>query len=289
MRQYLSLLLLIICLNIFSGCKANGVSTVNYNKIEDRARVEREILPKMQVSRVEGANINKGGGSYAQKIPTIAGGYNAYKDARDAFERYALDMSNFCGTVALNISLVSAFEGEIYFYLLPLDFIGLSIDSLGYYDESMEATWIKMAFAGDGKMIIGSDGSYLLTGTSGEGKSMILQIEYRPEEDELRLEVQEDGRLALLFEYIKNKEGYAAQYYFKAATGYYEDAPKAMCVYRTIFNGLNGSCARYDGVESKPQSLLGSAPLGDEFFAGATHWFTLTNGRFTGLLNGKAF
>lgn len=287
MRQYLSLVPLIICLIIFFGCKANETSTLIYNKVGDGTREVGEISQDIPISHAERANSIKAEGGYAQIISTISGGYGAYKDARDAFERYALDMSNYYGPVALNIRLVSVFEGEIYFYLLPLDFIGLSIESLGYFDESMEATWIKMAFAGDGEMVISSDGSYLLTGTSAEGKSMALQIEYRPEEDELRLEVQEDGKLILLFEYIKNKEGYAAQYYFKAAIGYYEGAPKAMCVYKTIFDGLNGSCARFDGVESKPQSLFGRAPLDKEFLIGATHWFTLANGKFTGLLNGK--
>lgn len=62
-----------------------------------------------------------------------------------------------------------------------------------------------------------------------------------------------------------------------------------MCVYKTIFDGQNGSCARFDGVNSEPDTLLGRVPLEEDFISGATHWFTITNGEFTGNMGGKAF
>lgn len=46
---------------------------------------------------------------------------------------------------------------------------------------------------------------------------------------------------------------------------------------------------RFDGVNVEPETLLGGVPWEEDFISGATHWFTIANGEFTGKLNGKAF
>lgn len=79
--------------------------------------------------------------------------------------------------------------------------------------------------------------------------------------DDIRLEAQKDKEPVLLFEYAKNSGGYAAQYYFMAVTGRdFSGAKEQMCVYRTIFDGQNGSCARFDGIDAEPETLLGGVP-----------------------------
>jgi hypothetical protein len=67
------------------------------------------------------------------------------------------------------------------------------------------------------------------------------------------------------------------------------DAVYGLCTYRLIFAGTNGTCARFDNVSSEPDSILGSIPDPQSFIGGATHWFTIANGEFTGKLNGKDF
>jgi hypothetical protein len=62
-----------------------------------------------------------------------------------------------------------------------------------------------------------------------------------------------------------------------------------LCTYKLIFKGNNGSWARYDNVASEPESILGRTPDAGSFIDGAAHWFTVSDGKFTGNLNGNAF
>ena len=96
--------------------------------------------------------------------------------------------------------------------------------------------------------------------------------------------------LDLLFEYSRMPEGYAAQYYFESVTHMDKAAPiYGLCTYRLIFTGSNGSCARFDNVSSEPDSIYGGIPDTQTFIDGATHWFTITDGKFTGNLGGNQF
>ena len=64
-------------------------------------------------------------------------------------------------------------------------------------------------------------------------------------------------------------------------------AIEGLCTYRTIFDGDNGSCARFDNVKRPRPS--GSVPDAESFIEGATHWFTIKDGSFTGNLGGEKF
>jgi hypothetical protein len=58
---------------------------------------------------------------------------------------------------------------------------------------------------------------------------------------------------------------------------------------KTIFDGQNGSCARFDGENAEQETLLGGVPVEEDFSGGATHWFIIANDKFIGNLNGKGF
>ena len=215
--------------------------------------------------------------------------YDAYVKARDAFDRYALEESRAHEVVSVNISLVTAFDLRIFNYLLPLSYIGQSISTMGHYDEGIETMMLRIGWADDAELTNHDDGSLSLTGTSHDGSVLNLRIHYLPEQDQLRLEALQDETTVLLFEYAKNGDGYIAQYYFNEIVGHdWGSAIWKMCVYKTFFSGNNGSAARFDGVE-EPETILGTTFSEQDFIAGATHWFTLVDGKFSGNLNGKVF
>lgn len=283
MRKFLSLILMLILLaSIITGCAGEKSHTAVPSGADNQNGAEADST--------QNAPDQSSGKTTGQDTATISAGYNAYKQARDAFDQYTLEQSARSEVFAANYSLVCAFELEVFEYVLPLVFIGESINSTGRYNEGMETTMLQTAWADDAKLTDNGDGSFLVTGTSSDGGAMSIRIEYDPDRDDLRLEAQKGGESALLFEYAKNGGGYAAQYYFKAITGHdFSGAKEQMCVYRTIFDGQNGSCARFDSIDAEPETLLGDVPSEEDFIGGATHWFTIANGKFTGKLNGKAF
>lgn len=284
MKRVLSLILaLILLVVIITGCTGE--------KPENTAPPKANNQNEANAGSTQNAPAEKPKPSSRQQSgTTISAGYNTYTQARDAFDKYALEQSGNHEVVSVNIGLVSAFDLPIFDYLIPLLFIGESVNSTGRYNEAMEITMLKTGWAEDVRLTDNEDGNLLLTGTSSDGGAMSLRIAYDSERDDLRLEAQEDGKPVLLFEYAKNGGGYAAQYYFKAITSHdLGVAKEQMCVYKTIFDGQNGSCARFDGVNAEPETLLGGVPSERDFISGATHWFTITQGKFTGNLNGKAF
>lgn len=283
MRKFLSLTLALILLaGIITGCAGGKSQTAAPSGANNQNESE--------AGSTQNTPAENSGKSTQQGKATISAGYNAYKQARDAFDQYTLEQSARDEVFAVSYGLVCAFDLKIFEYVLPLVFIGESINSTGRYDEAMETSMLQAGWADDAKLTDNGDGSFLVTGTSSDGGAMSIRIEYNPDRDDLRLEAQKDGESALLFEYAKNGGGYAAQYYFKAITGHdFSGAKEQMCVYRTIFDGQNGSCARFDGIDAEPETLLGGVPSEEDFISGATHWFTIANGEFTGKLNGKVF
>jgi hypothetical protein len=133
------------------------------------------------------------------------------------------------------------------------------------------------------------DNRYIMTVETNEGEQIFIQVDNYPEKNAVRLVGENNGELALLFEYVELSGGYAAQYYYNAVvSSSYGVQNKAMCVYRNIFFGTEGSAARFDEV-GEPDSIIDGVPDEQELIEGATHWLTLKNGKFTGELKGVAF
>lgn len=219
-------------------------------------------------------------------------GYEAFHDARMAFDNYIIDNSPAEETIMHSQSLVLIPDIEIFDYITPLIYWGETLED----GELAQKDIVMSVFTGEGKRFISADlqresaNKYTMTIDKDEGGQIFIQVDYRSDIDALRLEADDSGERALLFEYIRTDDGYAAQYYFSTAVGstYGEGLTKAMCVFRTIFSGNNGSYARFDDVD-EPATILDGVPDEQEFIDGATHWLTVKDNKFTGELKGTAF
>lgn len=264
------------------ACGANTTESPNVSAADSSNQSE---LPDEEPSEeIGGTNSTKdarGGTS----------GYEAFSDARLEFDHYVMEKSSEEEIVMYNQSLVLTPETEVLDYMTPLIYWGETLD-----DEELAGKEIVLGLlAGEGKsnqsadLQKESDNRYTMTIKTKKGEQIIIRVEYNPDSDALRLVAENNGEQALLFEYAKNGDGYAAQFYFNAVVGgTYGEQNKSMCVYKTIFSGKNGSCARFDGVE-EPATLLDGVPDEQAYIDGATHWFTLKDDKFTGELNGTGF
>lgn len=220
----------------------------------------------------------------------ICENYEAYSDAKSEFDDYVLDQSHSHEVVSVKLTLATVNELRIFDYILPLSFMGESIKSLGKYDAAFEQLMFKTAYGDDVEIAYDADTGYVVKYTDTNGSKIEVTAEYDGDAHSLGTETYKDGDLALLFEYVKTAGGYAAQYYYQGVIGYDKATPiEGMCTYRILFEGKNGSCARFDNAQAPPESILGATPDAASFIEGATHWFTITDGSFTGNLGGDAF
>lgn len=220
----------------------------------------------------------------------ICDNYRAFFDAKGEFNDYVLEQSEGHEIVSVNLPLATVFELHIFDYLLPLEFMGESIKTLGKYDPDFELVMFQQVCADDVEVFYDEDTGYELKYTDTQGSKVEIKAKYDGDADSLRLEAYKDGVPVLMFEFIKTAGGYAAQYHFETVVRYEMATPiVGLCTYRTIFEESNGSCARFDNVTSEPESIFGKAPDAAAFIEGATHWFSVTNGNFTGNLGGETF
>ncbi len=244
----------------------------------DSASTEKESAQQEQTGRSQSSDGNQG---------LVCESFKAFKEARDAFDNYVID-ENY-EPVAVGFPTVTAFDANIFDYLLPLDFIGQSVLVYGEYDVDKETHMLQQAWADDAQLTYDEATGYLLKGTGSKGNEFEIKVKFDADADALRLEGYKDGALDLLFEYLAIDGGYAAQYYLETITGYDKTTPiMGICNHKLIFAGNNGSRARFDNV-AEPESILGTTPDPGSFIDGATHWFTVENGEFTGNINGTAF
>ncbi|MGI6451759.1 MAG: hypothetical protein ACOX3R_16315 [Desulfitobacteriia bacterium] len=213
--------------------------------------------------------------------------FDAFKESRKRFEDYVVDQNH--EIVGPGLPTVSVFDANIFDYVLPLDFIGRSVELTGKFDIATENQMLKKAWAEDAQLTYDETTGYQLTGTKAQGNKLEIKIKFDAKADSLRLEAYKDGALDLLFEYVAIDGGYAAQHYLEDTVGQKEFTPiMALCTHKLIFGGTDGSKARYDDV-AEPASILGSPPDPESFIDGATHWFTVKKGQFSGNINGIAF
>jgi len=248
---------------------------------EEIAQAEQQNQQKQTEQSKDSAEV--GGG---QKM--VNQSFGAFKEVRTKFNDYVVDQEH--EIVGPGLPTVSVFDANIFDYVLPLDFIGLSVDTTGKFDIATENQMLKQGWANDAQLTYDEATGYLLTGTNSQGNKLELKIKYDEKTDSLRLEVYKDGVFDLLFEYVAIDGGYAAQYHLESIIGHENFTPiTALCNYKMIYKGTDGSMARYDKVSSEPVSIFGSPPDPKSFIDGATHWFTVSNGQFTGSIDGKEF
>jgi len=260
----------ILCIMLILSLCACGANTREDTSILSSSSGDQAELPDEEPSDViKGTNYK--------------GGYKVYSDARSEFVDYVVELYTNDTSLLNNQTLVLNPEIEAFDYLTPILYWGETLEDneLAVKDISLSVITgeDKRFRSADLERI--SDNSYTMTIETSKGEKIDIQVDYYPDIDAVHLEAENNGEHALLFEYVKTTDGYADQFYFNSvvASGYGEQN-KEMCVYRSIFSGKDGSCARFDGVE-RPDSILDGVTDAETFIEGATHWFTLKDGKFT--------
>lgn len=217
--------------------------------------------------------------------------YVTFSDARLDFDDYVTEIAENEEAVRDNLTVVTLPELAVFEYFTPLLYWGETLQD----NELLAKDGVIKFITGDKKYFrsidlqIENDNKYIMTSETNKDEEVIIKVEYHPNIDGLRLEATNNGEQALLFEYVKHGDGYAAQYYYDAliSSTYYEEE-RAMCLFRYIFSSKEGSVARFNDV-GEPDSILDGVPDEQDFIDGATHWFTLKDDEFTGELGGNTF
>ncbi len=279
MKRLVAVVLVTLLLFSLTACGGNTTTAENEPPASDAGQVE----PEQTGQETDSAQAGDGKGVLCEN-------YRSYKNARDDFQGYVLEQSENHEIVSTKVSMVTAFDLKIFNYVLPLEFLGESFSVYGKHDKDMETMMLQTAWAKDADLTYNGAGSYNLKGTDTDGSALGIRAMYDDASDSLRMEGYKNGELVVVFEYVKTTGGYAAQYYFETVSGFDKATPiTEFCTYRTIFDGNDGSCARFDGMDSEPSTIFCVVPEAASFIDGATHWFTVSNGEFTGNLGGTGF
>lgn len=222
---------------------------------------------------------------------TIKDKFKEFSDAETEFDHHVYENSHKVETVNLHQNAVSVTDMKVFDYILALHLWGETLDDKELAEQDITTSVFEGEDRAFRKMDLEreSENRYRLIMETHDDELIISQIDYYPNIDALRLETVNNGNLELVFEYAKTNDGYAAQYYFDTIIGGTYGAPKrAMCVYKTMFSGLNGFKSRFVDVEESP-SLIDGVPNEEDFIKGATDWLTIKDGNFTGQLCGESF
>jgi len=279
LKKLFGLTLILIMLLLLTAC--GGQREIEQDKGVDSEQDKSRQTASDQASAPEKAAEGKG---------IVCVSYEAYDAAWGDFNKHITGQSGDHEIVSVHQSTAMPLELKNLNYLLPLSFLGQSQVSLGKFDAAMETGMLEAGWADDVVLTYDEKEGYLLKGTDTQGNALEIKVRYDDKVDSLRLEGYKDGALDMVFEYSKTPDGYAAQYHYEAVVDMVKfDAVYGLCTYRLIFAGTNGSCARFDNVASEPDSIFGIIPDKQSFIEGATHWFTITDGEFTGKLGKKEF
>ncbi len=283
MKRLLTVVLVLLLVFSLAACGGNTETEGKAPSSVGQAESEETGQKEQPIQTEASGEVSDGNG-------IICINYNDYVNAKDEFYDYVLEQSYDHEVVSVFQSLATVSELNILNYLLPLQFMGESMKSLGKYDAEVELLMFQNLWGDDVEVIYNQDTGYALKGTDTDGSAIEVKAMYDGDADSLRLEGYKDDALALVFEYTRMEGGYAAQYHFKTTISNDKGKPiEGLCTYRTIFEGSNGSSARFDNVNSEPDSIFGNAPDPDTFIEGATHWLTVDNGKFSGRLNKNEF
>jgi predicted small lipoprotein YifL len=277
LKKLIALALILMMLLSLTACGGKSETTQDKDSGQDKT----QQAASEPASAPEKATENKG---------IVCVSYESYDAAWGDFNKHITGQSGDHEIVSVHQSTAMPLELRNLNYLLPLSFLGQSQVSQGKFDAAMETGMLGAGWADDVVLTLDEKEGYLLKGTDTQGNSLEIKVRYDDNADSLRLEGYKDGNLDMVFEYSKTPDGYAAQYHYETITGNDKFTPVyGLCTYRLIFTGTNGSCARFDDVSSEPDSIFGSIPDKQSFIEGATHWFTITDGEFTGKLGGSEF
>lgn len=292
MKKILILLIYIMLVFTLVACGGNGVkdddvsiidnSNDTYSSTED----SEEENTEEQNPHEQAASTNKSNNS----SKAIYESFEEFNDASTSLGKHILEVSNDNEFVLENQGIFNSYDIAPFNYIYPLFGIGKSVETAGKFDVEMETTVLQIAWYKDASISYDNANSYQLSGTDKKGDKIKIDIMYDSKVDSLRLEGYKNDVLESIFEYIKTPNGYAAQHYCEEITrseGY--NPVFEFCTFRTIFEGTNGTFARFDGVDSEPDSIYCNVPDDDTFIDGASHWLNITDGEFKGNIRGTEF
>ncbi|MDD2509859.1 MAG: hypothetical protein PHP26_03610 [Syntrophomonas sp.] len=130
----LLILALILLAAIITGCAGEKPQTAAPSGANNQNEAE--------AGYTQNTPAESSGKTIEQDTATISAGYNAYKQARDAFDQYTLEQSARSEVFVVNYGLVCAFDLEIFEYVLPLVFEDTSdhFDKLaGDFEQILES------------------------------------------------------------------------------------------------------------------------------------------------------
>lgn len=274
---------IISMLLIFSLCACGANKNHNADSLTENSNIS-ELADEEELEESAGQNSTK-------DTKNDGNNYRDFLDAWTEFSDYVSDNSPKDENIAQYRDMVLDTEVGIDDYMRPLFYWGETLDD----NELLAKDALINMFTRGGERYRSMDlqresnNRYTMTVETNEGEQILIKVDYYPEKDAVHLLAENNGEQALLFECVNITGGYAAQYYYNAVVGRtYGALKKAMCTYRIIFSGTDGSAARFDDAE-EPASIIDGVPGEQEFIAGATHWLTVKNGEFTGELNGFGF
>jgi hypothetical protein len=293
-------ILLILSMVLLSACGGDGKkATEPASKQDARNTAEARgttTEPKSQTGQTEKSGQDpqtENTGTSAQtknKDLVVYESYSSFFDAKTDFLNLVLDEISPNMNLELSSKLheVTVQEAVIFIYLTPLIYIGQSKSIHGRLVIETDEYMLKQLWGEDAVLTYDEKTGYYAKGKDVEGNVMEYNILFNPELDSLKMEVSKNGTRELVFEYSYTGEGYAAQYTFETITRYENFSPiYEKCTFRTIFHENGGSCARFDGVSSWPDSIYEKVPEESSFIKGASHWYSVKGKDITGNIGGK--
>lgn len=273
MKRTLALLTCILLTFTLFACGNNSDKVNNNNNNNEKT----EETQKQQNNSKTSANRN-----------VLQESYESFRQMKSSFDDLVLEVSEEHNILPINS--IGPSEMNILTYILPLSVVGNTIKTTGKFDKDLEIIGLNAAWLNDCDINYEGDGNYQLNGFDRKGNKIDVKIMHDPDKDSTRLVAHNNETLALVFEYVKTDDGYAAQYYYEDTTRFENYQPIVeFCKFMIVFDEKNGTYARFNGVDTEPTSIYSNPPDTSTIAEGATSWFTLTDGQITGNIKGEEF
>ncbi len=159
--------------------------------------------------------------------------------------------------------------------LLGVSMVDLSLITLTAFGEDLQASEMALAIYGlQNVEIIGSGNDYTITYTDAEGTNVQQTCKYDPQKDQMTSTlVNDDGTVAMFFEYVHNDDAYTAQYYYPTDDAYQ--------IIRSYFDMDNVAAFGTFTASEQPSSILGQSGFNEEFVVNEESYMILKDGQLT--------
>lgn len=163
-------------------------------------------------------------------------------------------------------------------YVLPMELLGFTMVDLTMIPVTFcgldEVERSGLAFLYNNFTYDYKDNKCILTFEDEEGAKTRYETMFDSKRDAMETKVFVDDKLTFINEYVKNKSGYAAQYYVVNEEG--------NVIYRTIFKDKYIMTGIYNDVTEEPDSIYNSNNnIGEDWLNKGSSWSKYADGVFT--------